>query len=145
MPHRVHQANKTKIFDNNVLRVHFILQRLHPFSISASAGLRTTLTSLKTMWLAVRPFKRRSALRWIGILRTKISLNFVGLFFFVMSDCPKGECVDAYWNFRTWKLGLKVFKLSVLSDSQNHSVYVMIDFDLCHDWFWGLFFDTSLT
>ena len=58
---------------------------------------------------------------------------FCWVIFFVMSNCPKGECVDAYWNFRKWKLGLKVFKLSVLSDSQNHSVDVMIDFDLCHD------------
>ena len=57
------QSTSGKQNKNNVLGIHLILERLHPFPISASAGQRTTLTSWKTMWLAVRPSKRRSALR----------------------------------------------------------------------------------
>ena len=50
-----------------------------------------------------------------------------------MSDCPRGECVNANLNFRKWKLGLEVFKLSVLSDTQNNSVD-----QACHDRLWSL-------
>ena len=143
MPHRVHQANKTKIFDDNVLRVHLILQRLHPFSISASAGLRTTLTSLKTMWLAVRPFKRRSALRWIGILRTKISLNFVGLFFFCQT-VKKGSVLMRIGIFGNgnldWKsLNYQYYQIlrTIVLMSRYTLIFVMIDSEfyfLTHLW-----------